>query len=279
MEKHPHYEKIEKAIRYICENYQEQPSLSFLAHLVDMTPHHFQKTFSMWSGVSPKKFCQYITLNQAKEKLESGRKSLLQTTYDIGLSSPSRLHDLFLSAEGMTPGQFKDKGEGLLINYSLQESPFGKIVVASTNIGICSLFFASESEALPYLRKQFPKALLKKREVDLHGEAVQIFDKDWIKEEKLKLHLQGTPFQLKVWECLLKIPMGAFVSYGDIAEKLGDKNASRAVGSAVGKNPIGYLIPCHRVIQKNGNIGGFLWGVEKKREILAWEFSKLDEEQ
>ena len=270
------YERIEKAIHFIRENFKEQPSLDEIAEAVHVSSFHFQRMFSEWAGVSPKKFMQYISLNYAKSLL-GDRMTLMDTAYEIGLSGTSRLHDLFISIEGMTPGVFKNGGENLVINYSFANSPFGKLIIASTSKGVCHMFFeADEHKALHDLKQRFPKASFHNTTDKFQQDALMIFQEDWKQLDKIKLHLAGTPFQLKVWESLLKIPMGRLTTYGDIAKTIDNPNASRAVGTAIGSNPVAFIIPCHRVIQNSGHIGGYMWGSDKKSAIIGWEAAQID---
>lgn len=269
------YERIEKAINYINKHFKEQPSLEEIANAIHVSPYHFQKMFRDWAGVSPKKFIQYISVNYAKSLLNN-RMSVLDVAYETGFSSSSRLHDLFVSIEGMTPGEFKQGGEHLTINYSFAKSPFGTVIVASTLKGICYMSFAeNEYHTLDELKLRFPNAQYRHRSDKLQHDALLIFQKDWNCLDKIKLHLKGTPFQLKVWESLLKIPLGALTTYGDIAQDIGNPKSSRAVGSAIGSNPVAFLIPCHRVIQRSGKISGYLWGETKKKAIIGWEATQI----
>ena len=270
------YERIERAIHFINAHFKDQPSLEDIADAVHVSPFHFQRMFSEWAGVSPKKFMQYISLGYAKNLFKK-RHTLMDTAYETGLSGPGRLHDLFVTIEGMTPGEFKNGGTNLVINYCFAESPFGKIMVASTPKGICHIHFEEdETEALENLRKRFPNAAFQQITDKFHQDALFIFQEDWKQLDKIKLHLAGTPFQLKVWESLLKIPTGTLSTYGDIAREIGKPNASRAVGTAIGSNPVAFLIPCHRVIQSSGKISGYMWGTTKKTAIIGWEAAKMD---
>ena len=270
------YERIEKAIRFINDNFKAQPSLEDIAAAVHVSPYHFQRMFSEWAGVSPKKFMQYISLSYAKDLLRN-RMTLLDTAYETGLLGPSRLHDLFVSIEGMTPGEFKNGGTELTINYCFAESPFGKIIVASTHKGVCHMFFVEdETKALSDLKSRFPGAAYHQITDKFQQDALFIFQEDWNNLDQIKLHLAGTPFQIKVWESLLKIPMGALSTYGDLAKEIGNPKASRAVGTAIGSNPVAFLIPCHRVIQGSGKTGGYMWGQDKKAAIIGWEAAKTD---
>ncbi|MCB0415891.1 MAG: methylated-DNA--[protein]-cysteine S-methyltransferase [Bdellovibrionales bacterium] len=276
---HINYERIEKAIIFINENFQRQPSLAEVAAAVHLSPAHFQRLFSWWAGVSPKKFIQYLSLDYAKERLKNGESSLLDTAYETGLSGTGRLHDLFINIEGMTPGEYKSGGEGLSISYSFASSPFGQLIVGSTSKGICHLFFENDNErALKVLGERFPNAVLRKEIDENQKNALRIFREDWQNLDQIKLHLAGTPFQIKVWESLLRIPLGEVKTYGGIAREIGNPKSSRAVGTAIGSNPVAFLIPCHRVIQSSGKLGGYMWGVPRKSAILGWEAAKVDKE-
>lgn len=270
------YERIAKAIDYIRSNFKLQPSLEEVAEKIHLSPAHFQKMFSDWAGTSPKKFLQFISLEHAKSLLKEEKASLFDTAYETGLSSTSRLHDLFVKIEGMSPAEYKNGGKSLNINYSFSESPFGKIIAASTEKGICYMAFETDQhKALGDLQAKFPNASFFERKDDFQNNALSIFSKDWTELNTIKLHLKGTDFQLKVWESLLTIPMGKLSTYGNLADKIGNPNASRAVGTAIGSNPVAFLIPCHRVIQSTGKIGGYMWGSERKQLIIGWESSKM----
>ncbi|WP_108866790.1 bifunctional helix-turn-helix domain-containing protein/methylated-DNA--[protein]-cysteine S-methyltransferase [Aquimarina aquimarini] len=276
-QEHVNYNRIAEAITYIKENFKEQPSLNTIADSVDISPYHFQRLFTDWAGVSPKKFMQYLSINYAKQLLKEKQATLFDTAYQTGLSGTSRLHDLFINIEGMTPGEYKNGGENLFINYSFAESPFGNIIVASTKKGICHIeFFEDKKEALIKMKCRFPNAKYNQVVDTTQQNALFIFQNDWSKLNQIKLHLQGTPFQLKVWETLLKIPMGKLSTYGAIAKEIDNPNASRAIGTAIGGNPVAFLIPCHRVIQSTGNIGGYMWGSTRKSAIIGWEAAKTN---
>ena len=270
------YERIAKAIDYIRSNFKLQPSLEEVAEKIHLSPAHFQKMFSDWAGTSPKKFLQFISLEHAKSLLKEEKASLFDTAYETGLSSTSRLHDLFVKIEGMSPAEYKNGGKSLNINYSFSESPFGKVIAASTEKGLCYMAFETDHhKALGDLQAKFPNASFFERKDDFQNNALSIFSKDWTELNTIKLHLKGTDFQLKVWESLLTIPMGKLSTYGNLADKIGNPNASRAVGTAIGSNPVAFLIPCHRVIQSTGKIGGYMWGSERKQLIIGWESSKM----
>jgi AraC family transcriptional regulator of adaptative response/methylated-DNA-[protein]-cysteine methyltransferase len=269
------YNRIAEAIDYIKQNFKTQPNLDEVAEKIHVSPFHFQRMFTDWAGVSPKKFLEYISIEHAKNILKNQQATLFDAAFETGLSGTGRLHDLFIKIEGMTPGEYKNGGENLSINYSYAESPFGNILVASTAKGICYMAFAdNEEQALNDLQKHFPNAELRQMVDMIQQNALYIFTHDWSKLNKIKLHLKGTDFQLKVWETLLKIPMGKLSTYGDIAKQINIAGASRAVGTAVGSNPVAFLIPCHRVIQSTGIVGGYHWGNTRKTAMIGWEAAK-----
>ncbi len=271
------YNRIADAIDYIKANFKEQPNLDEVAEKVHLSPFHFQRLFSDWAGTSPKKFLQYTSLEHAKKLLKENQATISETAYETGLSGTSRLHDLFVNIEGMTPAEYKNGGKNLEINYSFAESPFGNIIVASTQKGVCFMAFA-EDETMGFndLKNKFPNAAFS-RKLDLAQQnALFIFQNDWSKLSEIKLHLKGTDFQLKVWETLLKIPMGQLSTYGTIAHQIQKPNASRAVGTAIGSNPVAFLIPCHRVIQSSGIFGGYMWGNTRKTAIIGWEGAQVN---
>lgn len=273
------YIRIAKAIEYIKNNFKQQPTLDEIAEQIHLSPFHFQRIFKEWAGTTPKKFLQYISVQYAKELLKEKQATLFDTAYKTGFSSTSRLHDLFINIEGMTPAEYKNEGKNLIIHYNFYQSPFGKIIIASTPKGICYIAFNDdEIQALFHLKEKFPQATFLQKADTIHKQALHIFLNDWNKLSEIKLHLKGTDFQLKVWEALLKIPLGQLSTYGNIANKIGSPNASRAVGSAIGNNPIAFLIPCHRIIQSSGNIGGYMWGNTRKTAIIGWEAAKINNE-
>ena len=268
------FARIAEAIEYTREHFQSQPTLDDIARKVCLSPAHFQRMFTAWAGVSPKKFLQYVSIEYAKKILKEG--SLFDVAYETGLSGTSRLYDLFVNIEGMTPGEYKNGGESLSINYSYAKSPFGDIIVAATSKGICQMAFAdSQEDAIDALKEKFPNACYHQKTDTIQQNALSIFEQDWSNLSEIKLHLKGTNFQLKVWEILLKIPMGRLTTYGDIASKLNNQNASRAVGTAVGDNPVAFLIPCHRVIRSSGELGAYHWGLIRKAAIIGWEAAKV----
>jgi len=267
-----HYQQVAKAIDYIHTHYQEQPSLEKLAAAVNMSPFHFQRLFTEWAGVSPKNFLQYTTIGYAKELLKTEQASLFDTALDAGLSGTGRLHDLFIKIEGMTPGEFKNGGAHLTLNYSIAETPFGKIIIASSGKGVCYISFCeNDLEATDSLHAAFPNSKLIQFTDEYQQAALFVFQQDWADISAVKLHLKGTAFQLKVWDALLRIPKGRLTTYKSIARSIGKPDASRAVGTAIGSNPVAFLIPCHRVIRGDGEIGGYMWGETRKRAIIGWE--------
>lgn len=270
------YQRIAKAIEYIQSNFKLQPNLDEVAEKVNLSPAHFQKIFTDWAGTSPKKFLQFISLEHAKSLLKDEKATLFDAALETGLSSTSRLHDLFVNIEGMSPAEYKNGGKNLKINYSFSGSPFGEIMTASTGKGVCYMAFAENKEnALRDLVNKFPNASFFEKQDEFQQNALSIFTKDWSELGAIKLHLKGTDFQLKVWESLLTIPMGKLSTYGNLAREIGSPKASRAVGTAIGSNPVAFLIPCHRVIQSTGKIGGYMWGSDRKQMMIGWESSKV----
>lgn len=268
------FDRIAQAIEYIAANFRQQPTLDEIAEKVHLSPFHFQKMFSDWAGVSPKKFLQFLNIEHAKKVLQNNKSTLFDAAFETGLSGTGRLHDLFINIEGMTPGEYKNGGEELNINYSLTQTPFGKVIIASTPKGICHLAFVTdEASGLSELKSKFPNAGYFNSSDYFQQNALQAFASS-DKNSQIKLHLKGTPFQLKVWEALLRIPAGEMSTYGSIAHLIESPKASRAVGSAVGDNPVAFLIPCHRVIQSTGVLGNYHWGSSRKAAILGWEAAK-----
>ena len=270
------YDRIAEAIAYIKTNFKEQPNLDEVAKKIHLSPFHFQRIFTEYAGISPKKFLQFTGIEYAKKLLKDNQATLFETACETGLSSTGRLHDLFINIEGMTPAEYKNGAQNLSINYSFSESLFGNIIVASTNKGICYMAFADEEViAFSKLQNHFPNARFNHAVDLMQQNAMHIFSHDWTKLDKIKLHLKGTDFQLKVWQTLLKIPLGQLTTYGIIADKIEKPNASRAVGTAIGSNPVAFLIPCHRVIQSTGNFGGYMWGNTRKTVMIGWEGAKV----
>lgn len=261
--------RMAEAIRYLSRHYRDQPSLEEAAREAGLSPHHFQRLFTRFVGVSPKRFVAYLTLEHAKRLLQQSA-SVLDAAYEAGLSGPSRLHDLAVTVEAVTPGELKAKGEGLDISYGFYPSPFGEALVFMTKRGLCGLAFADpgkEKAAFADMAARWPKAKLREDRTRARETIERIFGR----EGKIPLLLTGTPWQVKVWEALLKIPSGAMVTYEDIAERVCTRKATRAVGAAVGRNPISWLIPCHRVLRKSGLLAGYHWGLDRKRAMLACE--------
>jgi len=273
------YQRIAAAIQYLEANFREQPELDDLAAHLGLSPFHLQRLFTRWAGISPKRFVQFLTAEHAKQLLANAH-SVLDATYESGLSSPSRLHDLFIATEAVTPGEYKNKGEGLQIDYGRHTTPFGDCLLAATERGICKLTFSDAetdwASAVAELRADWQEATLVENPQQTQGLLDQIFPNEPINEpRKVNLLLRGTNFQIKVWDALLKIPPGAAVSYEDVAQLIGQPGAARAVGGAVGANHIAYLIPCHRVIRKSGVIQDYRWGPTRKKAILGWEAAKM----
>ena len=268
------YARVEQAISYLEENYRDQPELETVAEAVGLSAAHFQRVFKRWAGISPKRFVQYLTLDHARRRLADSA-SVLDATYDSGLSGPGRLHDLFATYEAMTPGDFKRDGDGVEIAYGVHPSPFGPCFIGETERGVCALGFADDAASPTPLEdfKQRWRNADFREDRKLTGEtAARIFA---AAGGRLVLDLRGTNFQLKVWEALLRIPLGAVVSYDALAGALDKPGAARAVGGAVAANPVSYLIPCHRVIRKSGRFHNYYWGPERKRAMLAWEAARF----
>ena len=264
------YDRIEKAIHYLRENFKSQPRLDEVAAHVGLSSSHFQKMFTKWAGVSPKKFLQYISVEYAKGLLKKDR-TLFDVSYEAGLSGTGRLHDLFVNIEAMTPGEYKNGGAGLTIRYSFGETPYGKILIASTGKGVCHTSFIECDVPEAILAQHFPKAELVRYRNEMHDKVVQFFQSNLQEKNSIQLHLKGTPFQLKVWKALLEIPAGDTQTYGNLAEDIGHPNAYRAVGTAVGQNSIAFIIPCHRVIASTGVIGNYRWGSDRKAAMIGRE--------
>ena len=270
------YERIEKAIKYIEARFDRRPELKEIADHVGLSEFHFQRLFSRWVGISPKRFLQFLTKEYVKELL-SRPTSLLDATYDAGLSSPGRLHDLFVSCEAVTPGEFKTGGRGLAITYGWHPSPFGECLIARTERGICWLSFVRNGNRQALIA-EFTAAWRNARVVE-DGDRTRpliarIYDPAmWNRSSPLPVLVKGTNFQIKVWEALLRIPVGTVVTYEDIALYIGFPKAMRAVGNAVGKNPVSFVIPCHRVVRKTAEFGNYGGGPERKRAMLGWEAS------
>ncbi len=269
------YDRIEKVIKYLEGNFQKQPTLAQLAKLTGLSESHFHRLFTRWAGTTPKSFLQYLTAKHAKQLLLES-KDLLTASFDSGLSGPSRLHDLFVSIEAITPGEYKAKGTGVEIQYGIHKTPFGDCLIGITKRGICHLAFldCDRLHSIEELKDRFPHASIKMNKAMTAKVVKKIFSKT--RTSKISLVLQGTPFQLKVWEALLRIPEGSIVTYGDLADIAGASGASRAVGTALSQNSIAYLIPCHRVIRATGDFGEYRWGTARKLAVLGWENARKE---
>lgn len=271
------FARIERAIHFIHSRADEQPGLHEIAAELGMSTFHFQRLFQRWAGVSPKRFLQYLTLEHAKRILNESR-SLLETSVELGLSGPSRLHDLFLSLERLTPGEYKAGASGLTVYWGTLDTPLGPALFAAIERGLCGVSFVTEggeAEAVRLLRQRWPGARLEQRPSFVSGYARELTARMRGKAgQPLSVVLKGTPLQLKVWEALLQIPEGRVAAYGDLARVAGTPTAARAVGAAIGQNPIAWLIPCHRVIYSTGAFGHYAWGAARKAALLGIEFSR-----
>jgi AraC family transcriptional regulator of adaptative response/methylated-DNA-[protein]-cysteine methyltransferase len=268
------YAIVKKALAFITENWREQPSLEAIAEEAGLSPHHLQRVFTRWAGLSPKAFLQAVTLDHARGLLRDSA-SILDASYELGLSGPGRLHDLFVTHEGMSPGLYKAKGKGLTIRYGFHPSPFGTALVMIADQGLAGLAFADEGEekaALADMTERWPEAGYVEDFAATAPYAERIFKpENWRPDQPLRIVFIGTDFEIRVWETLLRIPMGKASTYSDIAAHLGKPSAARAVGTAVGRNPVSFVVPCHRVIGKSGSLCGYHWGLTRKRAILGWE--------
>jgi AraC family transcriptional regulator of adaptative response/methylated-DNA-[protein]-cysteine methyltransferase len=272
------YQRIASVIAYLDENFTEQPDLCQLASQVGLSPHHFHRLFTRWSGVTPKDFLQCLTLNRAKSLLISG-ESVLSAALAAGLSGPGRLHDLCVQVEGASPGEMKAGGAGLVIDFGVSDTPFGPWLVGRSTRGICHVSFVegklSSSAAQERLQQDWPHATFRREDAVARELAAATFVASGsLKQPVLRAHVRGTAFQLRVWRALLTVPPGALISYGRLAELSGAPRAARAVGTAVGDNPLAYFIPCHRVIRNTGIIGNYRWGATRKRLLIGWEASR-----
>lgn len=274
------YHKIERAIRYLDASSPTRPSLGDVARHVGMSSFHFQRLFTRWAGISPKRFSQVLALEYAKDKLR-GSRNMIDATYDAGLSSGGRLHDLFVTLDAVTPGEYRESGAGLLISAGFHDSPFGEALIATTDRGVAGLAFhdGNRKAALRDLASRWPNAAIEERPRITAPIASRIFTALEIRDPEglvpLGLLVRGTNFQVKVWRALLQIPVGSVATYEDIATAIGAPSAVRAVGTAIGRNPVAFLIPCHRVIRTTGALGGYRWGLPRKRAMLAWETGRV----
>jgi len=268
------YAIVKKALAFITENWREQPSLETIAEEAGLSPHHMQRVFTRWAGLSPKAFLQAVTLDHARGLLRDSA-SILDASYELGLSGPGRLHDLFVTHEGMSPGLYKARGKGLTIRYGFHPSPFGTALVIIADQGLAGLAFADEGEetaSLADMKARWPEADYVEDPAATASYAERIFKpENWRADQPLRVVFIGTDFEIRVWETLLRIPMGKASTYSDIAAHLGKPSAARAVGTAVGRNPVSFVVPCHRVIGKSGSLCGYHWGLTRKRAILGWE--------
>ncbi|HSF81790.1 MAG TPA: methylated-DNA--[protein]-cysteine S-methyltransferase [Anaerolineales bacterium] len=273
------YQRVEQALYYLEANYLEQPGLKEVADHLHLSEYHFQKLFTRWAGISPKRFLQYLSKEHAKQ-LMAESASLLEAAYATGLSGPGRLHDLFITTEAVTPGEYRSRGAGLEIAYGFHPSPFGECLLAATSRGVCNLIFVEGGDraaALADLRRRWGQASLVQRAVQTTSLVEQIFQPlAGGGQGSLALHLQGTNFQIKVWEALLRIPAGAVASYEQIAALIGRPRSARAVSNAIADNPLPVLIPCHRVIRKMGEFGGYRYGTARKKALLGREMASRE---
>ncbi len=279
LESGPNWRRMGRAIRFLAEHYTEQPRLEDAAGSVGLSPYHFQRLFARYVGVSPKAFVGHLTLDRAKAELAVGA-SVLEASLDAGLSGPSRLHDLCLKVEAMTPGDYASGGAGVAIDYGFHACPFGIALVMATDKGLCGLAFGDEGEEhdlLADMRARWPTADYREAPVRTAKIAQRIFETE--QGDEVGLHLLGTPWQIKVWQALLKVPSGRVTTYRDLASNVGNAKASRAIGAAVGRNPISWLIPCHRVLASGGGLHGYHWGLPRKRAMLALEAARHDVSQ
>ncbi len=272
------YDIVRRAIAHIRGNWRSQPEIETVAEAAGVTPTELHHLFRRWCGLTPKAFLQALTLSSAREMLRSS-VSVLETAYEVGLSGPGRLHDLFVTHEAMSPGEWKAGGEGLTVSYGFHPCPFGTALVMTTPRGLCGLALADagkENAALRDMRSRWPKARYVEDRATTAATAKRIFDpKLWRKDRPLRIIMIGTDFEVRVWEKLLHIPMGAAATYSGLAAEVGSPKGARAVGLAVGKNPICFVVPCHRVIGKSGDITGYHWGLTRKRAILGWEAGQV----
>jgi AraC family transcriptional regulator, regulatory protein of adaptative response / methylated-DNA-[protein]-cysteine methyltransferase len=272
------YDVIRKVIEFISKDYRDQPSLDLLAEVTGLEATALQKLFTRWAGLSPKAFLQAVTMDHARRLLDDGLP-LLDAAYEVGLSGPSRLHDLFVTHEAMSPGDFKTRGGALTIRYGFHPSPFGLALIMATERGICGLAFANEDgeeAALADMTRRWPDATYVRDDAAVAGEAAIVFDPSrWSAERPLRIVLIGTDFQVRVWQSLLEVPMGKATTYGTIARKIGAPKAARAVGAAVGANPISFVVPCHRAVGATGALTGYHWGLTRKRAMLGWEAGQV----
>lgn len=270
MDANINYNRIQEAMLFVARNVHKQPSVAEIANHVHLSEFHFQRLFKEWAGITPKKFLQFLTLKELKKEVHN-TKSIAELSETVGLSSQSRVYDLFLTIEGVTPHEYRRNGMGIAIDYGIHHTPFGECFIATTEKGICALEFLDNNAqaTIAAFAAQWRDATIRQNQSSTGAVVESIFYQR--SPRALRVVLSGTPFQVKVWEALLKIPFGALVSYNHVAEYIGSPRANRAVGSAIGKNPIGFLIPCHRVIRSVGDIGEYKWSSERKLSLIGWE--------
>ncbi|WP_296082510.1 bifunctional helix-turn-helix domain-containing protein/methylated-DNA--[protein]-cysteine S-methyltransferase [uncultured Agrobacterium sp.] len=273
------YDTVRQVIEILTLDYRDQPSLEEIAARLDQSPTQLQKTFTRWAGLSPKAFLQAVTLDHAKRLLREENLPLLETAIEVGMSGPSRLHDLFVTHEAMSPGEWKMKGRGLQIRYGYHPSPFGLTLVMITDRGLAGCAFADpgeETACFEDMARRWPNAIYVEDQAATAPYAERIFDPArWTSDKPLRVVLLGTDFQVRVWQSLLKIPMGRAVTYSHVAQDIGQPTASRAVGAAIGANPISFVVPCHRALGKSGALTGYHWGITRKRAMLGWETGRV----
>jgi AraC family transcriptional regulator of adaptative response/methylated-DNA-[protein]-cysteine methyltransferase len=271
------YDRIEKAIKFLEDNFQRQPELYEVAEKVHLSPFHFQRLFKEWAGISPKRFLQFLTVDFLKAKLRE-TKNLAEAAEQAGLSSQSRVYDLFTTLEAVTPQEYKNSGTGINIEYGIHETPFGHCLIGKTERGICWLSFLSQSDEInahiESMKSHWHNSVFHQNQEATHEVADQVFNPVVQSKNKLHLYVKGTNFQIKVWDALLKIPTGSVTTYQGVAETINSPRAMQAVGSAVGSNHVAYLIPCHRVIRKDGILGEYRWSAARKKSIIGWEMAK-----
>ena len=274
MDSQYHFQLIAESIHWLCRNQQDQPGLAELAQHTGLSPHYMQRLFQDWAGVSPKQFLKYLTKTQAMERLRQGQ-TVLDTAVSSGLSGPGRLHDLIVTTEAMTPGEAKKNGRGVEVDFGYGQTPFGEALLGWTDKGICFLGFAhneGRDRLWSHFGQQWPDAILTENKSLAELKLIEIFT--GAEQKELKVWLRGSPFQLRIWEALLSLPTGVHCTYGQLAELTGNAGASRATGTAIGRNPVSWLIPCHRVINSLGALGGYRWGVNTKQAMIGYEAAK-----
>jgi AraC family transcriptional regulator, regulatory protein of adaptative response / methylated-DNA-[protein]-cysteine methyltransferase len=273
------YDVVRRAVAFISEAWRGQPDIEAIAHAAGVTPDELHHLFRRWAGLTPKAFLQALTLDHARRLLRDSA-SVLDAAYEVGLSGPGRLHDLFVTHEAMSPGQWKAGGEGITVTYGFHSSPFGTALLMATERGLAGLAFADpgdEANALDDMRRRWPRAQFREDGPGTAALARRVFEpKLWQRDHPLRVVMIGTDFEVRVWEALLKVPMGRATTYSDLAARLGAPKAARAVGAAVGKNPISFVVPCHRVIGKSGDLTGYHWGITRKRAMLGWEAGRSE---